>query len=97
MTNTYEKLKLSEETVDFIADVCRENYNLEWRYIEGLFDGFENRELDVKQLDIVQSLICDAKRIHMYVKGSVGYDEIADELGKLVSMCRVVTDEDMFR
>ena len=48
MVNTYEKLELSEETVGFIADVCRENYNLGWDNIEGLFDGFEYRELHTK-------------------------------------------------
>lgn len=80
MENTYEKLELSEETVDFIADVCRENYNLGWDNIEGLFDGFENMELDTKQLDVVRSLICDARRIHTCVKGAIGYDGIADEL-----------------
>ena len=90
MTATYEKLRLSEGTVDFIMDVCRENYNLGWKHIESLFDGFENRELDIKQLDIVRSLICDAKRIHKYVKCAIGYDRIVDELEILVSGCEVV-------
>lgn len=84
MTNTYEKLEISEETVDFIADVCRENYELKWDDIEGLFDSFVDRELDAKQLDIVNSLICDARRIHRRIKGSVGYDRIVDELEMLV-------------
>ena len=90
MANTYEKLELSDETVDFIVDVCRENYELEWNDIESLFDGFEGRELDDGQLDVVRSLICDAKRIHTCVKGAIGYDRIVDELEILVDMCELV-------
>lgn len=90
MTSTYEELKLSEGAVDFIMDVCRENYELEWYYIESLLDDFESVKLDAKQLDIVQSLIYDAKRIHKYVKGAVGYDRIVDELEILVGMCELV-------
>ena len=83
MTNTYEKLEISEGTVDFIADVCREIYGLKWMHVESLLDDIEGEGLSGEEYDIIKSLADNARQIHTYWKNKK-YDIIANELESLI-------------
>lgn len=89
MTNTYEVI-ISEETAEFVEDLCDETFELGEDYGLDLLVTFEDGWLDAKQLDVAEGLIWYAELIHNTLKDAVGYDRIASELRVLIDGCEFV-------